>query len=259
MGRISSLVNARVDGSSQPTDAGLIRDVELFCGQEAQHYRQHIRFNKIFQDGRYPKLSEMEKEFAADMKRFLSEKSLAFCLGYSEGFESTGSVFFRAWFEVLPRFRIGARDEVLRMWDWHNAEEFEHREVAFKVYMASCARGGIWKRIKYGYFYRLYMAAFALKHMFAYTMRVQRHMLEIERAKMTPEQVKASEKHFKEMHRAIRKATTPGMLRLLSPFYNPGKISPPKGLDLVLERFLPGGQYGPLKRSAAAGVSKGNI
>lgn len=233
-------------------DAQLIKEIDWFNAQESQHYRLHRRFNKVFEDGRYPRLEAMEKEYLNHFDKCLAEKPLSFCLAYAEGFESVGSVFYRAWFELQPKFRIGAHDDVIRMWDWHNAEEFEHKEVAYKTYMAVCARGSIWKKVKYGYFYRLYGIWSFIRHTFPYTTQVREHMLEIERQRMTPEEVKASKKNEKQMVRAIAMSGLRGLLlHVMSPFYNPNKISPPRGLDLVLQRFEPGGQYGPAITAAA--------
>jgi len=54
------------------------------------------------------------------------------------------------WFENLGKYRIGANEDALRLWIG-TCEEFEHREVAYKLYMAIAVRGNLLRRIWYGY------------------------------------------------------------------------------------------------------------
>jgi predicted metal-dependent hydrolase len=139
-------------------DAELIREVDWFNAQEAQHYRMHARFNKCFQTDRYPKMLGIEQAMKRDLDDLLENRSLEFCLAYSEGFESMGAVWYKMWFEDFGAYREGAKPEAIGLFDWHYAEEFEHREVAFKLYMAVAARGSLWRRIYSGYFYRIWGA-----------------------------------------------------------------------------------------------------
>jgi predicted metal-dependent hydrolase len=224
-------------------DAELIKEVEWFVAQESQHYRQHLRFIRVFQTPRYAKVDEMGKAYGADLEKFLKNKSLIFNLAYSEGFESGGGVFFRLWFEKLGKYRIGADEDALRLWDWHMAEEFEHREVAYKLYMAIAARGNIFRKIWYGYFYRIYGVLRLMTHGGMCSDAITKYLLEVERQDMSPEDAKASIARQKAIGRFLFWQTSKGLLAVLSPFYNPARKPKPEGLAEVLARFDRGGPY----------------
>ncbi|WP_174274601.1 metal-dependent hydrolase [Sphingomonas bacterium] len=224
-------------------DAQLIREVDWFNAQEAQHYRAHARFNKCFETDRYPEMLGIEKAMKRDLDDFLANRSLEFCLAYSEGFESMGAVWYRMWFEDFGPYREGAKPEAIALFDWHYAEEFEHREVAFKLYMAVAARGGLWRRIFYGYFYRIWGARFAARHIASHTGRAREHLLAVDRAEMTPEEREASILRERTFGMFMGERMKKGMKGILSPFYDPAKKPPPKGLDAVLGQFDPGGAF----------------
>jgi len=225
-------------------DADLIEELDWFCGQEGQHYHQHVLFNKVFQTPRYPEVEGLGRKFAADLKGFARDRSLIFNLTYSEGFEAAGAVFYRTWFEKLGKYRFGAQDEALRLYDWHFAEEFEHREVAYKLYMRIAAQGSLWRRIWYGYFYRIYGVLKMLSHSGQYSDAVRRHLLEIERAEMSAQEAAASRHREKVFARYLFWSTVRGLLAVLSPFYNPARKAPPEGLSAVLRDFEVGGRFG---------------
>src|ERR1035438_310305 len=47
-------------------DAELIQQLDWFNAQEGQHYRQHARFNRVFQTPRYPEVEKLGKKFAQE-------------------------------------------------------------------------------------------------------------------------------------------------------------------------------------------------
>ena len=51
-------------------DPGLLEDLERFCAQEGQHYRQHRRFNDVIRGKGFPRLREFEDALEADYQRF---------------------------------------------------------------------------------------------------------------------------------------------------------------------------------------------
>ena len=225
-------------------NAKLIQQLDWFNAQEGQHYRQHVRFNRVFQTPRYPEVERLGKKFAAELEDFRNNRSLVFNLAFSEGFESGGGVFYRVWFEKLGKYRFGAQEEALLLYDWHFAEEFEHREVAHKVYMAIAARGNIFRRIWYGYFYRIFGTLKMLSHGAQYTDAIRKHLLDVERGEMSPEDAAASRKRENALSKSLFRMTLRGLTDVLSPFYDPGKKAPPEGLDAVLANFDRGGKYG---------------
>jgi predicted metal-dependent hydrolase len=232
-------------------DADLIAEVDWFCSQEGQHYRQHALFNRVFETPRYPEVEKLGKKFAADLRDFQKNRSLVFNLTYSEGFEAAGAVFYRTWFERLGKYRIGAQEEALHLYDWHFAEEFEHREVAYKLYMRIAAGNGFWKRIWYGYFYRVYGTLKMLTHSGQYIEAIRGHLLEVERSEMTAEEAAASKARERGLARYLFWGMVRGLLAVLWPFYDPSKKPPPEGLEAVLRDFDTGGRFGAAEPSAS--------
>jgi len=225
-------------------DADLIREVEWFNAQEGQHYRLHARFNRVFQTPRYPEVEKIGKKYAQDIEDFRKNKSLIFNLAYSEGFEAGGGVFYRMWFEKLGKYRFGAKEEALLLYDWHFAEEFEHREVAYKLYMRLAAQGNIFRRIWYGYFYRIYGVVKMMTHSGQYIDGIRRHMLDVERSEMTPAEAADSAVREQKFGKGLFLGTLQGLTAVLSPFYDPATKPPPEGLAQVLADFDRGGKYG---------------
>ncbi len=240
--KVFQLAKARLDPVK---DTELLRQVEWFIAQEAQHYRAHARFNKCFKNDRYPEIARIETKFNNELNGFLTQRSLEFCLAYSEGFEASGAIWYKTWFEALGKFREGAKPEAIALFDWHFAEEYEHREVAYKFYMAVAARGSIWRRIFYGYFYRIFGVFFAALHIGKFNAEAATYLLAADRAEMMPDERAASIIREKELRTCIKNRSIAGLLAIFSPFYNPAKKLPPAGLDALLAQFDAGGTYGP--------------
>lgn len=224
-------------------DAPLLLEVEWFIAQEAQHYRAHAKFNRCFRTARYPKIVEIERRLHAEMADFLENRSIEFCLGYVEGFEALGAVWYQMWFEDLDRYKAGALPDPLALFNWHYAEEYEHRESAFKLYKAIAARGNPWRRIFYGYFYRIWVTRFVTAHMSKHIAAARQHLLEMDRAEMTPDELQASMTRENNMLWRIGRLVKKGLRGIYSPFYNPARKPPPRGLESVLSQFEPGGRY----------------
>ncbi len=225
-------------------DAELIAEVDWFVAQEIQHYRQHLRFNQVFETPRYPEVTHISERYRADVEEFRTQRSLIFNLAYIEGFESAGGVFYRIWFEKLRDYRVGARPEALLLYDWHFAEEFEHREVAYKLYMAIAARGNLLRRIWYGYIYRIYGVFKMLGHAGKCIEDTRAHLLGVEREEMSPEEVKASERRQTSLGKSFFWLTMKDLAAVLSPFYNPAKKPPPADVEAILAQFDSGGIHG---------------
>jgi predicted metal-dependent hydrolase len=228
----------KVKGRLHPTrDAQLIREVEWFIGQESQHFRQHNKFNKCFKTDHYPRMAKIEKTFADELNSYIASESPEFCLGYVEGFEAWGIVWAQLWFEELDEYKQGSLQEPLELFSWHYSEEFEHREIAFRLYMALAARGSLWRRIYYGYFYRVWVTRFAINHMAKHANRARDYLLEIDRAAMPPEERAASIERENAMLWRIGALLKKGTRALYSPFYHPARKRTPRGLAEVLDRY----------------------
>ena len=114
----------------------LRREIDLFNGQEANHFALHARYNAVLRE-RYPGIERFEREIEADFERMLREESLEWNLGYAAGFETTGLISAELFFRGVPESRAGADPVVDGLWAWHLAEEYEHRCVAFEVFRAA--------------------------------------------------------------------------------------------------------------------------
>lgn len=224
-----------------PADRPEMRaDLLAFIRQESQHYKQHQLFNDAVVAKGYPKLKEIEKELYDELDLFLKEKPLKFHLAYSEGFETLGAVSGRIWFEQSDEMLEGANPEAVALWKWHMAEEFEHREVCYQVFHAIYGRG-LWNSIANGYFYRLKIFFFTMGHLRGYMQRMYNYMMEVDRAKMTDAEKQKLDDDIKAF-KAFQKRTFFGpLLKVLLPWYDPGKKPMPRGLMDYLKQFEPGG------------------
>jgi hypothetical protein len=117
-------------------DPKLIEDIRGFCGQEGFHRREHQRYNETlcaqrgydlnYLEGRLEKNIERGKKFLSPLER----------LAATAAFEHITAIMAEsALSEDNPM--INSADSAMRaMWQWHAAEEMEHKAVAFDVYRA---------------------------------------------------------------------------------------------------------------------------
>jgi hypothetical protein len=163
------LIRSMRAARKQVTDPALLAQLDLFNGQEGQHYRQHIRFNEAIRMTGFEHLGALEAELAADYERYTARRSLRWNLAYAEGFEALTSALARFSIEarITDRMAPDARD----LFQWHLVEELEHRTVAFDVY----------DHLHGGYFYRLAVGLFAQWHLNRFVFRVVDAMLAVDR------------------------------------------------------------------------------
>jgi predicted metal-dependent hydrolase len=118
----------------QVKDERLHEEVDRFCKQEAQHYRQHQRFNEPILAQGYPGLQERFDRLKADFDSWLANEGDRWCVGFVEGFEAyttksaIGALKSRVFDHPKTDRRMG------ELFKWHLTEEIEHRNVAFDVY-----------------------------------------------------------------------------------------------------------------------------
>ena len=214
-------------------DTKLHSDVIIFCKQEAQHCKQHMAFNVGLRASGYPGLAAIEKELSDDLERFLATKSLKFNLAYSEGFEAMGALGALMWFDCYTEFLDGAEPEVIRLWKWHMAEEYEHREVAFNVYHALYGR----KNLFNGWIYRVAVFLFTARHLLGFGNKVADYLLSEDRKAMSPAGREASIAREKAFKKKLARTAIPELLKVLSPFYNPARRKAPAGVEGYLSQF----------------------
>lgn len=134
---IDSLLEALPDIS----DDSLREQIRLFVGQEAEHTRIHVHFNRHLESRglRFVLASFVRWRIEAG-RNFDIRNKLAITMAY-EHFTAVLGDRLLAWDEWLE----GAPPEVRAMWLWHAAEECEHRAVAFDAYLALA--GGYFRRV----------------------------------------------------------------------------------------------------------------
>jgi len=120
--------------SDQIDDPKLNEEIRGFCGQEGFHRREHQRYNETlcrlrgydlsYLEGRLEKNIERGKQFLSPLER----------LAATAAFEHITAIMAEsALSEDDPM--INSADSAMRaMWQWHAAEEMEHKAVAFDVY-----------------------------------------------------------------------------------------------------------------------------
>ncbi|MEM7218313.1 MAG: metal-dependent hydrolase [Pseudomonadota bacterium] len=125
-------------------DADLRADARGFIGQEAQHYRNHQRYNEMLRCAGYAELAAVEARHSDSYAR-LATRSLAWRLAYTAGFE-TMTMGITEWL-INERAALfdGADPLVASFVLWHMVEETEHKSVALDVYRA--VHGGYWLRV----------------------------------------------------------------------------------------------------------------
>jgi predicted metal-dependent hydrolase len=116
------------------TDESLKENVDRFSRQEAQHYMQHERFNAAILGKGYPGLQERFDRLKADFERFLETKGDKWCVGFVEGFEALTTQLALGSLRELRREHPKTDKRFAALYEWHMAEEVEHRNVAFDIY-----------------------------------------------------------------------------------------------------------------------------
>jgi predicted metal-dependent hydrolase len=109
--------------------AGEVRD---FVGQEATHRHLHARFNAILEaQGQHNTVGpraqrRIERHAGVDLRNLVAGTAAV------EHFTAV----FADWLLRHPEALEGAEPRMRLLWEWHSAEEAEHRCTAFDMYMA---------------------------------------------------------------------------------------------------------------------------
>jgi predicted metal-dependent hydrolase len=117
-------------------DEKLSEEIRRFCGQEGYHRREHERYNQTlcrlrgydgdYLEGRLARNIELGKKFMSPLEQLATTAALE---------HITAIMAESALAEDNPM--VNAADEAMQqLWNWHAAEEMEHKSVAFDVYRA---------------------------------------------------------------------------------------------------------------------------
>ena len=117
-------------------DPRLSQEIRQFCGQEGFHRREHDRYNRElcarrgydhdYLEGRIARNIARSDKFLSPIERLAATAALEHITAIMA--ESSLSHDSPMDGQVAPEMRA--------LWDWHAAEEMEHKAVAFDVYRA---------------------------------------------------------------------------------------------------------------------------
>ncbi|HRP69015.1 MAG TPA: metal-dependent hydrolase [Turneriella sp.] len=115
---------------SNVTDSKIKKDIQGFIGQETMHASQHEKLWAILRTQGYnlePVLWIVQKFGFGWLENILSDK-----VNYAAvaGFEHFTAMFGEIYFEN-PHLMSKMHPEMRRLFEWHAAEEIEHKAVAF--------------------------------------------------------------------------------------------------------------------------------
>ena len=116
-------------------DPELRATASAFCAQESAHHTQHRRFNDHIAEGR-PGVARLERWIDRTYGRLERKRGLRFSLAFAAASETIAFSIAR-W---ADRHHHDLFDDVepdtAGLFQWHLAEEVEHKSVAFDVYAA---------------------------------------------------------------------------------------------------------------------------
>jgi len=212
-----------------PTSGPLKEDVDVFIKQEMEHCKHHIRFNRRFWEFGYEGLKPIEKAYAADYDDWMKSRSLRFRLAYCEGFEAMSAISVSAIFEEADEFLEGADPQVVDLWKWHLAEEYEHRAVMHDVFHTLYGRNPLTC-----YLWRIYGLFVAIRHIGGFADRAAAVLQEKDREGMSPEELARSREREARAKQALSRPALSHLMAILSPFYKPSRRPPPRGVEAYL-------------------------
>jgi len=194
-------------------DPQLLKDVDLYIGQESTHFRQHQQFNKRLADLGYRAVPRQEAILKADYETFARARSFTFNVAYAEGFEAMAL--------TIGHMLVEDRDFLFRDGDpavsslilWHFVEEIEHKCVTYDVFKALDGR----------YAWRIYGLLYATIHIMARTRQGYRAML-IEDGRWYT--LSSRWALYRLLARIFAKLT-PRLLRIMKPSYDPREVEDP--------------------------------
>jgi predicted metal-dependent hydrolase len=107
-------------------------EVQGFIGQEATHRRIHSQFNA--QLGAQGYVNVFERRILQHLP-MLKSLDVRHTVAMTAATEHLTAIFCR-YLLCTPEALAGTEERLLLMWQWHAAEELEHRSTAFDVYKA---------------------------------------------------------------------------------------------------------------------------
>jgi len=122
--------------ADQIEDVKLNEDVRGFCGQEGFHRREHERYNETLCQKRGYDLQIMEGRLENNIKRAYRFLSPMERLASTAALEHITAIMAESALSDDNPMIDNADSAMQALWQWHAAEEMEHKSVAFDVYRA---------------------------------------------------------------------------------------------------------------------------
>ncbi len=157
-------------------DDGVLEKIDKFCRQEAQHYKQHEKFNALIHARDYPGLAAIEARCKADFDDWLANKPMKYNVGFVEGFESYTTQGAAASLNSGALNSPRVDQKIADLFRWHLTEEIEHRTVAYDVY----------EHIYGEYAYRVKMCWIAQWHVLTFILRCMNEMSRVDTLRHGP-------------------------------------------------------------------------
>jgi len=110
----------------------LLREIQGFAGQEAQHSQQHDRHLQLLDAQGYTALVRLNRMADAGM-RFGNRHWPRFSLASTAALEHLTALLARRILADGSTFTAAMDPRMAALWRWHAAEEAEHKSVAFDV------------------------------------------------------------------------------------------------------------------------------
>jgi predicted metal-dependent hydrolase len=122
--------------ADQIDDPKLNEDIRGFCGQEGFHRREHERYNESLCSQRGYDLAYLEGRLETNIKRSYTFLSPLQRLAATAAFEHITAIMAESALSEDNPMIDQADAAMQELWNWHAAEEMEHKSVAFDVYKA---------------------------------------------------------------------------------------------------------------------------
>ncbi|MDZ7785440.1 MAG: metal-dependent hydrolase [Halioglobus sp.] len=117
-------------------DPKLLKDIRGFCGQEGYHRREHQRYNEVLCERRGYDLQLMEGRLQRNIDLAYKRLSPLKRLAVTAALEHLTAILAEAALSDNDPLIGRAEPAMQALWNWHAAEEMEHKAVAFDVYRA---------------------------------------------------------------------------------------------------------------------------
>jgi predicted metal-dependent hydrolase len=139
----------------------LAEEIRAFVKQEINHTREHVAFNRAAVDAGY-KLDHLEQRLIENLE-LTKNRPVILNLAVTMALEHYTAMMAHD-FLANPQHFQRAEPEARAMWQWHAAEEIEHKGVAYDTWLHATKGWTRWKRWKVKSIMMLLVSGRFLKH-----------------------------------------------------------------------------------------------